>query len=116
MSSKILEPWKTIAVVAYLLICLFDFWLMPMYRTYLNQEFISDAATQIKPENRAYMLEVIDRIAIDDWVPVTTKDVGGIIFHLTFGIMMTGTALTSRTWTISSSGISSKAKEEDDKR
>ena len=103
MSAKLPEPWKTIAVVVYLLICLFDFWLMPMYRTHINEQFIANSTT-IMPENRAYVLEVIDRVALEKWSPVTTQDIGGIIFHVTFGILMTGTALTRRTWTLSSSG------------
>lgn len=115
MSAKLPEPWKSIAIVVYLVICLFDFWLMPMYRTHINEQFIANATT-IMPENRAYVLEVIDRVALEKWTPVTTSDIGGIIFHVTFGILMTGSALTSRTWTLSSSGgLSSSPKDDKDK-
>lgn len=113
MDHNIAGPWKTLAVAVYLVICLFDFWLMPMYRTHLNQEFIVNAAAEAEPENRAYILEVIDRIALEKWTPVTTTGVGGVIFHLSFGVLMTGTALTRRTWTLSSSGGLSSAPEKD---
>ena len=114
MSAKLPEPWKLLAVSVYLIICLFDFWLMPVYRTHLNQQFILDAAAEVKPANRAYILEVIDRIALEKWEPVTTKGIGGVIFHVSFGILMTGSALTRRTWTLSSSGgLSSKPADED---
>lgn len=104
MENKTLEPWKPIAVAVYLVICSFDFWIMPIYKTYLNQVFLQDTVKQLDPENRSYILELIDRIAIDDWEPVTVSGTGGIIFHLSFGTLLAGTALTSRTWTLSANG------------
>lgn len=115
MSAKLPETWKLLAVSVYLIICLFDFWLMPVYRTHLNQQFILDAANEVEPENRAYILEVIDRIALEKWTPVTTQGVGGVIFHVSFGILMTGSALTRRTWTLSSSGGLSSSPIDEDK-
>jgi len=117
MGAKLPDAWKLLAVTVYLIICLFDFWLMPVYRTHLNQQFINNAATTVQAENRAYILEVIDRVKLEKWVPVTTTGIGGVIFHLSFGVMMTGSALTRRTWTISSSGgISSSPKDDDQEK
>lgn len=115
MSNKLPQSWKLLAVTVYLIICTFDFWLMPVYRTHLNQEFIINAAEEVDPENRAYILEVIDRVALDKWQPVTTANIGGIIFHVTFGILMTGSALTRRTWTLSSSGGLTSEPDKDEK-
>lgn len=66
-----------------------------------------DTISELEPENRAYVLDVIDRISLDGWSPVTTNNHGGIVFHISFGMVLGGSALSGRTWTISNNGLSS---------
>lgn len=110
MKTQTKDTWKAIAAYAYMTICVFDFLVMPAYTSYLNQRFIEETISELEPDSRAYVLEVIDRISLESWSPVTTNNTGGMIFHISFGMILGGTAVTGRTWTISSNGLTSSPK------
>lgn len=93
--------WKTVAAYVYILICIFDFVVMPAYMVYTNRDFSDQVIQIIDESNRRYALEIIDRLSLRNWEPVTVYG-GGMIFHLSFGAILTGAAVTDRRWSIGS--------------
>jgi len=99
------NTWKTVAAYVYLTICLFDFLIMPAAITIINRSFTNEIINEIKAEDRKYALEIIDRISLDNWEPVTIYG-GGLVFHLSFGAILTGAAVTDKKWTLTQSAAS----------
>lgn len=91
--------WKTVAAYVYIGICIFDFLVMPAYTVYTNRNFSERVISIIDESNRRYALEIIDRLRLKNWEPVTVYG-GGLIFHISFGAILTGAAVTDRKWTI----------------
>lgn len=106
MSEDAKQTWKSIAAYVYLLICVFDFLIMPAYISHLNNKFIQETLAQVEPDTRSYILEIIDRVKIDKWNPVTLQS--GYVFHISFGLILGGAAFTSRSWTLSANGLKSE--------
>jgi len=76
--------WRTMAGYTYLIICLFDFLIMPL-ATHVNiKELITHA-------DHGYTLELIKQFGGVNWSPVTMT--GGGLFHLSFGTILTGIAV-----------------------
>jgi hypothetical protein len=87
------EGWKVILAVVYAMICLFDFVVVPAWigftREELNMELFAhtEIAMQIQ-------LELIKAL-YQQHQPFTLQ--GGGLFHLAFGALLTGSAITKFT-------------------
>lgn len=88
------EPWyhwKHVAGYAYILICLVDFVVMPIVLH--NDRIVTrDVIIEQVVENADLALELIDRNRVYEWSPMTM--VGGGLFHISFGAILTGAAVT----------------------
>ena len=93
--------WKIVAGYAYVLICVFDFVVMPLYQMYSNNEFTKELMVIIPKEDNKYILDTIEKITRSKWEPATVFG-GGLVFHLAFGAILTGAAITDKKWTLTS--------------
>jgi len=89
------DGWKTVLAVVYAIICLVDFVLMPMVITSVKgsglKEFI---ATQLRTFDPAIQLQLLQAVS-RDYAPFTLQGAG--VFHLAFGALLTGSALSRST-------------------
>lgn len=94
--DQIEEPyfnWRVLAGYVYLSICLFDFIVMPIIvhvNTLDTKEVVREFLFDM--EDRKFALELIDRADTSRWQPLTLS--GGGLFHLSFGAILTGAAVT----------------------
>lgn len=89
------EGWKSVCATAYILICLFDFIAIPAWfgvsRTvFENDKFLRDSEIVLQMEP-AVQMKLIDAATFQH-EPLTLK--GGGLFHLAFGALLTGSALS----------------------
>lgn len=85
--------WKTVAGYVYILVCLFDFVVMPMVvhaSSVDSREIITEIMYEI--EDRGFALGAADKLQTKRWEPVTL--VGAGVFHLSFGAILTGATLS----------------------
>ena len=90
------EYWRTIAAIVYMLICLFDFILVPSLITHLEYRVRSRRANvyenvlQFK-DHPEIMKIIAQDLALEgsDWMPYTLRGAG--MFHIAFGAILTGT-------------------------
>jgi hypothetical protein len=83
--------WKPAAGIVYLLICLFDFVVVPVFLG-LTREHLVDIISAVKslpPDAQAIALN----LKLAAWDPLTLK--GGGLFHLSFGAIL-GASVWSR--------------------
>lgn len=86
------SSWRSVAGYVYIVICLFDFLIMPTV-VYQNQQHIEDVLIEIvEADDKKFALDIIDRLNLEPWSPVTL--IGGGIFHISFGAILTGVAVT----------------------
>ena len=98
MKSKLDEPWyhwRSIACFAYIIICLFDFVIMPIVVQidYEDTKLRIEKLIVAEQKDRAFVVEVMDRAKLVPWTPLTL--VGGGLFHLSFGSLLTGATVTT---------------------
>ena len=85
--------WKTVAGYAYIIICIFDFLIMPVAVHANKIDTRSEINAIIKEHGIVAGLEIIEKIQGDNhWIPVTMS--GGGLFHISFGAILTGAAVT----------------------
>ena len=86
------EGWKTVLAVVYAFICLVDFVIMPMaitaFKGYGLQDFIVNDLRKYDPSIQLQLLQAISK----DYSPFTLQGSG--LFHLAFGALLTGSALS----------------------
>jgi hypothetical protein len=91
MGNKAVIVWRWSALVVYLTICLYDFVLVPVYMSmqvpYL--EVFVDIINRL-PDDPLVRLDMM-KIMTGTHSPYTLM--GGGIFHLAFGALLTGTAM-----------------------
>ena len=91
MGNKAVVVWRWSALVVYLIICLYDFVLVPVYMSmqvpYL--EVFVDIINRL-PDDPLVRLDMM-KIMTGTHSPYTLM--GGGIFHLAFGALLTGTAM-----------------------
>jgi hypothetical protein len=104
--TKVKDTWKSFAAYTYLMICLFDFLIMPAYTTHLNNQFITETISILEPHTRDYAINIIDRISPKEWKSLTTGSTGGVAFHICFALILGGSALGGRTFSFGASGVS----------
>ena len=88
------EPWhnwRPIAAYAYILICIFDFIVMPSLVFYQNKT-TRDLLMEARITDKVYALDVTKSTVLKEWEPVTLE--GGGLFHVSFGAILTGAAVT----------------------
>ena len=86
--------WQAVAGIVYLLICIFDFVVVPAWIG-INRIDIANAIDfeMISSLDAAAQLQLIERLTYQH-EPFTLK--GGGLFHLAFGALLTGSALTHK--------------------
>jgi len=94
--NKTEEPWhnwRTMAGYVYLIICIFDFLVMPAIIQASNADTKEFIIELIKEQtDKEFVLDVTDRASDAHWQPVTL--IGGGLFHLSFGAILTGAAVS----------------------
>ena len=90
------KNWRPIAAGVYLVICIFDFIIMPMKLTRYEQhrDFTQIYEQIMKLESPQAQVALINKIdlTVQEWQPLTLG--GGGMFHLAFGAILTGAAVT----------------------
>lgn len=84
------EGWKTMLAVVYAMICLFDFIMVPTWIG-LTREELNMALVTHPSINLQVQLELIKSL-YNQHEPFTLQ--GGGLFHLAFGALLTGSAIT----------------------
>ena len=86
------DKWRLAALIVYLVICVYDFMLVPIYygiaRMGLDLADYMQHLTAI--EDPLVQMEYLKKI-VSQHEPFTLK--GGGLFHLSFGAILTGSAL-----------------------
>jgi len=88
------KMWLPAAAAVYLLICLFDFIIMPVYVAAHNSRVETMIFQKIEGKD---VVDIADSLikgnqALKQWNPLTL--LGGGMFHLAFGALLTGGAIT----------------------
>ena len=88
------EGWKAVMAVIYALICIFDFVIVPSWIGITRNELSMDLISGMANIDPSVQLELI-KSAYRQHEPFTLQ--GGGLFHLAFGALLTGSALTRQT-------------------
>lgn len=86
--------WRPAAAIVYLVICLFDFLIIPAIielDVRHKNNAIYELINENSEENKEYALSLIDKTRVVRWVPLTL--INGGLFHLSFGAILTGAVL-----------------------
>lgn len=88
--------WRSFAGYVYLTICVFDFIIMPVVLQVNKQETHEILLEIVEEHGIDKGLAVMDRMnRNNNWTPITL--VGGGLFHISFGAILTGVAVTHGT-------------------
>jgi hypothetical protein len=88
------EGWKSLAGLTYLLICVFDFIVVPSWIGVTRQEILSDLEmAKLVALDVSIQMELVRGMSYQH-EPFTLK--GGGLFHLAFGALLTGSAIAGR--------------------
>lgn len=100
--------WKVACAIVYLVICVFDFLIMPAmltkYSETLDYSHVYTEISKLKdPQAQVALINKID-YKVQTWSPLTLQGAG--MFHLAFGAILTGVAMskTGREKTIRRAG------------
>lgn len=86
--------WQSIAAYVYIVICIFDFMIIPMWIGFTRSEVdLGLAMTNIIKLDPAVQIKMIDAMTFQH-EPLTLK--GGGLFHMAFGAILTGTTIFSK--------------------
>ena len=85
--------WRALTAYIYLLICIFDFVLMPIYSQIDLRHTKSEIIRLIENEDdKDFVIQVMDKVPVTQWSPVTLTGAG--LFHLAFGGIIGGIGIT----------------------
>jgi len=87
------EGWQVLAGVVYLIICVFDFVIVPTWIGLTRVEASEIIRVMDDAMDASVQIAVIDALMYQHQ-PFTLK--GGGLFHLAFGALLTGSAITSK--------------------
>ncbi|MCS7317759.1 MAG: hypothetical protein NZZ41_05565 [Candidatus Dojkabacteria bacterium] len=95
LSEWLREYWRSLCALVYILICLFDFMIMPIVYTSIYNKIdtkelllnISQLDTQAQVVAVTSIIPSMSR----EWKPLTLQESG--LFHISFGAILTGAAL-----------------------
>lgn len=90
MAKWVMENWKPASALVYTMICVFDFVVFPSWVgiTRMNMELFLEITKNTDPDLQRAMLDYLTR----PYMPYTLS--GGGLFHLSFGALLTGVAVT----------------------
>lgn len=89
------SAWRPAAAAVYLLICLVDFVIMPVYYEYTNSKMTADKVAEIalKFEGGGAQVEALRALREErSWKPITLAESG--LFHIAFGAILGAAAWT----------------------
>lgn len=94
--GKLGKYWKVSCAIVYLVICIFDFLIMPSVLTRYSEDLdYSQVYEQIArlddPQAQVALINKIDYKA-QTWEPLTLQGAG--MFHIAFGAILTGVAMS----------------------
>jgi len=81
--------WKAVLAIVYALICVFDFLVIPTWRGFNRFTYPVDEIHKLDPQVQIVVLDKLTK----DHAPLTLQ--GGGLFHLSFGALLTGSAVTA---------------------
>lgn len=89
------EYWRSLAAFVYILICLFDFIIMPtaytiIYRKIDTKEILLNIS-DLDPQAQTIAISSLIPNLSREWKPLTLQESG--LFHLAFGAILTGATL-----------------------
>lgn len=88
------EGWKSIMALVYALICIMDFILIPAALNVMRKEVLDDTLKAtlagLDPAGQVEFVKAMYR----QYMPLTLQ--GNGVFHLSFGALLTGSAITKR--------------------
>lgn len=88
------EGWKSVCGIVYLIICVFDFIVVPAWIGLTRQDtLLGLSMTDLAGLDASVQIEMIRAMTFQH-EPFTLK--GGGMFHLAFGALLTGSALTGK--------------------
>jgi len=96
----IIEPWykkiwRPVLAFTYITICLFDFMIMPAMMESFNERENNQQAVELalKFTDTAVQIKALEAFTEKrSWIPLTLG--GGGFFHIAFGALLTGAAVT----------------------
>jgi len=88
------DYWRPMCGMTYILICVFDFLIMPVVYTsiYRKQDLAHVVELTEKLQGQAQAAVLTALIQSREWKPITLQE--GAFFHLAFGAILTGAAIT----------------------
>lgn len=88
------QVWLPFAAATYILICIFDFMIMPIYVTAHNSRIENAVFKNLEGKDLVAFADMISKNnqALRQWNPLTLMGAG--MFHLAFGALLTGGAIT----------------------
>ena len=90
--EKSTQRWRWTALIVYLLICFYDFMFVPIWYG-LNRPDISEFMKIINSTNEVLVQLELMKVRTGQHSPFTLM--GGGLFHLAFGAILTGSAIGS---------------------
>lgn len=86
--------WLPVAAYVYILICVFDFMIMPIYVTAHNSRIENEVFRELNGKDALPLADMIIKAnqAQRQWNPLTLLGAG--MFHISFGALLTGGAVT----------------------
>lgn len=92
IAEEPMRNWRVLAAYVYLLICIFDFVAMPVITQVIASKNKETIVELVKEQDSKVIVEGLDKISAQQWEPITVK--GGGMFHISFGAILTGAAVT----------------------
>lgn len=88
------KTWLPFAAFAYIIICIFDFIIMPVYVTAHNSRIENAVFNTLEGKDALAFADAMIKAnqASRQWNPITLLGAG--MFHLSFGALLTGGAVT----------------------
>jgi hypothetical protein len=87
--------WLPLCSFTYIAICIFDFMVMPVYTAFHNTHVEDRIIAELKSNptgQDSFITDYEKNTTIKQWNPLTL--LGGGLFHLSFGMLLTGGAIT----------------------
>ena len=86
--------WLPLCSFTYIGICLFDFVIMPVYTASINSRLQNTVIEKLenRPQDIATLTQSLITSNVRQWDPLTLR--GGGLFHLAFGAILSGGAVT----------------------
>jgi len=88
-----MNRWQSVAAYVYLSICVYDFILVPVWIGIVRAFLIPFDATMLLPFDVSVQLRLLEAYTFQH-EPFTLK--GGGLFHLSFGALLTGSAMFNK--------------------